>query len=112
MQLFEDIDDARCRSFQSHIELVGRRWTSAILLAGTRGATRFGEYRSMITGLSDRLLAQRFRELEAEGLIERIVTPTTPVTIRYLLTDRAHELMSILQPLVAWGIEAETHANR
>ncbi|RKR87817.1 HxlR family transcriptional regulator [Micromonospora pisi] len=101
----ERIDDLSCRSFQGALELVGRRWTGAILLAGLRGARRFGEYRTMVGGgISDRLLAQRLKELEAEGLIERTVIPSTPVQIRYALTGEGRELMSVLQPLVAWSL--------
>jgi DNA-binding HxlR family transcriptional regulator len=86
------------------LELVGRRWTGAILLAGSRGARRFSEYRASVGGVSDRLLAQRLRELEAWRLIERTVIPSTPVQIRYALTVRGAELMAVLQPLVDWGL--------
>lgn len=84
---------------------MGRKWSSGILLAGVRGATRFGEYRAMVTGISDRLLARRLRELEAEGLIERTVTPTTPVLIQYSPTERGRSLLEALSPLVVWAIE-------
>ncbi|MGP4101192.1 winged helix-turn-helix transcriptional regulator [Nonomuraea sp. KM90] len=97
------IHEPNCRSFQDIVELVGRRWTSAILLAGRRGARRFGEYRGSVPGISDRLLAQRLKELEAEGLITRTVIPSTPVQIRYALSPDGEELMRILQPLVDWG---------
>jgi DNA-binding HxlR family transcriptional regulator len=109
---YESINDDLCRGFQEHLEIVGRRWTSAILLAGMRGATRFSEYRGMIDGISDRLLTQRFRELEAEGFVSRTVVPTTPVTIRYELTDKARELMKILQPLTAWSSQQVTKGKR
>ena len=102
---YEHIDDDLCRSFQVHLEVVGRKWNSGILLAGMRGATRFSEYRTMVTGISDRLLSQRLRELEVEGFIERTVTPTTPVLVQYLLTERGRSLMRALQPLVHWGVE-------
>lgn len=101
---FDHIDDALCRSFQDHIEVIGRKWTSGILLAGMRGATRFSEYRAFVTGISDRLLSQRFRELELEDLIERRVTPTSPVLIEYRPTERAVDLMNALQPLVQFGV--------
>jgi DNA-binding HxlR family transcriptional regulator len=97
-----DINDAGCRSFQEALELVGRRWTGAILLAGARGARRFGEYRASVTGISDRLLAQRLKELEAEALIKRTVIPSTPVQIRYAPSADALELLTVLQPLVDW----------
>ncbi len=109
---YESIDDDLCRGFQEHLEIVGRRWTSAILLAGMRGATRFSEYRAMIDGISDRLLTQRLKELEAEGFVLRTVVPTTPVSIRYELTDKARELMKILQPLTLWGAKQHTKSKR
>lgn len=97
------IHEPSCRIFQSAVELVGRRWTSAILLAGKRGARRFGEYRQAVAGISDRLLAQRLKELEAEGLIVRTVIPTTPVQVRYALSEDGEELMDALQPLIDWS---------
>jgi DNA-binding HxlR family transcriptional regulator len=97
------VDEFDCRRFQGALELVGRRWTGAILLAGLRGARRFGEYRAAVVGISDRLLAQRLKELEMDGLIERTVIPSTPVQIRYALSLDGKELMSVLQPLVDWS---------
>ncbi|MBX6166540.1 MAG: helix-turn-helix transcriptional regulator [Thermobispora bispora] len=105
------IDEPGCRSFQDVVELVGRRWTGAILLAGRRGARRFGEYRQAVPGISDRLLAQRLKELEAEGLITRTVIPTTPVQVRYALSADGEELMSALQPLVDWSHRRRRHAE-
>ena len=97
------IDDAACRRFLSSVELVGKRWSSGILLALFRGATRFSEVLTMVDGLSDRLLAQRLKELEGAGLVERSVIPSTPVQVRYALTQRGDELIRSLQPLAQWG---------
>lgn len=97
------IHEPSCRSFQNTVELVGRRWTGAILLAGRRGARRFGEYRQAVPGISDRLLAQRLKELEAEGLMIRTVIPSTPVQVFYDLSPDGQELMAALQPLVDWS---------
>lgn len=97
------IDDDQCRRATGVVELVGRRWSSAILFALARGASRFGEILGMVIGLSDRLLAVRLKELERAGLVVRIVEPTTPVTVRYRLTARGDELMAALQPLVRYG---------
>ena len=83
----------------------GRKWNAAILLAGVRGARRFSEYRAAVTGISDRLLAARLRELEAEGLIERHVRATTPVTISYTPSTDGLRLIELLQPLTEWGLE-------
>lgn len=92
-----------CRHFQTAVELIGKRWSSAILLALARGATRFGEIRTLVPGLSDRMLAERMRELQAAKLVERDVVPTTPVQIRYHLTERGTDLIKSLHPLVKWG---------
>lgn len=101
---FEHVDEELCRSFQRSAELVGRKWTAGILLAGILGARRFVEYRARVDGVSDRLLTQRLRELESEGLLERHVRPTTPVLITYRPTERAVGLMRALHPLVTWSI--------
>lgn len=105
------IDEAACRRFESTVEFVGRKWNAAILLAGVRGARRFSEYRAAVTGISDRLLASRLRELEAHGLVERHVRATTPVTISYTLSTDGLRLIELLQPLTEWGL-AHDEASR
>ncbi|MRG59904.1 transcriptional regulator [Agromyces sp. CFH 90414] len=98
------IDDEACRRFTASIEFAGRKWSAAILLAGVRGARRFSEYRDTVEGISDRVLAARLRELEAEGMIERHVRPTTPVSISYTPTAAGLRLIEALQPLVEWDL--------
>jgi DNA-binding HxlR family transcriptional regulator len=100
----EAIHDDTCPSFESALELIGRRWTGSVLQAAERGARRFGEYRAMINGISDRLLSQRLRELEAAGLIERDVIPTTPVQIHYRLAPDGQALVEALMPLARWSM--------
>jgi len=99
-----DIDDDQCRLFQASVELIGHRWSSAILMAVARGARRFSEIRASVPGLSDRMLAQRLKELDAAGILAREVVPTMPVQVTYRLTPRGSELMASLQPLVHWGL--------
>jgi DNA-binding HxlR family transcriptional regulator len=101
---WQHIDDDQCRLFQASVELIGRRWSSAILLALARGARRFSEIHASVPGLSDRMLAQRLRELSAAGIVARDVVPSTPVQVTYRLTARGRELMAALQPLVRWGL--------
>ena len=102
---FEHIDDDACRRFQGSIELVGQRWSSGILLAFKRGATRFSEVTAAVPGLSDRMLAQRLKQLSAAELVERTIIPTTPVQVNYTLTPRGAALLASLEPLVAWEQE-------
>ena len=101
------IDDQACRGFQTAIEIVGRRWTAAVLRALAVGAERFGDIRWRVHGISDRLLALRLKELEAEGLIIRTVVPTTPVQVLYGLSKRGRDLTVALQPLIDWGVAAK-----
>ncbi len=97
------LNEEQCRGFQQAIELVGRRWTGAILLSIARGARRFGEITHSVEGLSDRLLSQRLKELESEKLVERTVVPTTPAHSIYTLSTKGMRLMAALQPLAQWG---------
>lgn len=93
------ISDEQCRRVSGIMEVVGRRWTSGILLAVGLGAERFSEIQHRVDGLSSRMLTVRLRELEQAGLIDRIVTPTIPVSVRYRTTQRGLELLRALQPL-------------
>ena len=91
---WELIDDEECRRAAGIVERVGRRWNSGILLAVARGASRFTEIVARVDGLSDRMLAARLKELEQIGLIDRIVEPTIPVSVRYRLTARGQDLLA------------------
>lgn len=99
----EEFAQGHCAAFQSAIELIGRRWTGAILVAMLAGATRFSEIRGSVPGLSDRLLSDRLRELEAAGLVARDVLPEVPVQVRYSLTGKADDLMPIVRALADWA---------
>jgi DNA-binding HxlR family transcriptional regulator len=107
----QDAEHAECRRATAIVEVVGRRWNSGILLALARGASRFTEIAASVDGLSDCMLAARLRELEQIGLIDRIVEPTTPVSVRYRLTARGQDLLASLQPLVAYGQRWERAAR-
>jgi DNA-binding HxlR family transcriptional regulator len=92
-----------CPHFHAAIELIGKRWTGAIVCALTDGPLRFGELKRAIPGLSDRLLSGRLRELEREGLVEREVEPGSPVHVTYSLTDAGAELGPAIGELKEWA---------
>ncbi len=96
-------DEAYCARFHYAIELVGRRWTGAILIALGCGRDRYTEIRDTVPGLSDRMLCDRLRELEAAGLVHRAVHPTTPVQVRYQLTPKGRALDPVLDSLSSWA---------
>jgi len=85
------------------MEIIGRRWTGAIVRALLAGNVRFSEVRATIPGISDRLLSQRLKELEIEGLVHRQVLDTTPVRIEYHLTPKGEALASIVVAASAWA---------
>jgi DNA-binding HxlR family transcriptional regulator len=96
------IDDEECRRLAGVMEIVGKRWSSGILLALGMGAERFTEIERRVEGLSGRMLSVRLRDLESAGLLERLVEPTTPVSVRYRLSDRGVELLRSLQPMARY----------
>lgn len=93
-----------CPHYHLAVELIGRRWTGAIiavLLAD--GPHRFSELREAVSGVSDRVLSQRTRELESAGIVSRAVDPGPPVCVRYALTEKGEELRDVVQALERWG---------
>jgi DNA-binding HxlR family transcriptional regulator len=92
-----------CPHFHAAIELIGKRWTGAIVCALTEGSLRFGELSKAVPGLSDRLLSRRLRELEDEGLVEREVEAGSPVRVTYSLTEAGEELGPAIAELKAWA---------
>lgn len=92
-----------CPEFHHAVELIGRRWTGAIIRAMLAGAVRFTDIAATVPGLSDRLLSERLKELEQEGVVERTVYPETPVRIEYHLTAKGQELAPVVESLSEWA---------
>lgn len=94
-----------CTRYHKAVELVGRRWTGAIIRELLDGATRFNEIRDAIPDLSDRMLSERLKELEAEGIVIRTVYPETPVLIEYQLTEKGKDLERVVVAIKEWAYE-------
>ena len=93
-----------CPRLHEAVELVGKRWTGAIvyvLLQG--GPMRFSEIAQAVPALSDRLLSERMKELEAEGIVERHVIDDTPVRVEYVLTAKGEALEPAVRALKRWA---------
>jgi DNA-binding HxlR family transcriptional regulator len=89
--------------FHQAVELIGKRWTGAILWALSERAHYYAELTQVVPGLSDRLLSRRLRELEAEGLVERCVHDGTPARVSYALTEKGKGLRPAIRELRAWA---------
>jgi DNA-binding HxlR family transcriptional regulator len=92
-----------CAKFHHAVELIGGRWTGALIHLLMNGRLRFAELRTAVPEISDRMLSERLRELETEGIVERIVVPDTPVRVEYELTEKGHALEQALAAVGKWA---------
>jgi DNA-binding HxlR family transcriptional regulator len=99
------INAAFCPNFHKAIELIGSRWTGAIIRALLADVSRFSELSGVIPGLSDRMLSERLKDLECEGIVIREVTPSTPVRVEYRLTAKGRALASVFESVSAWATD-------
>jgi DNA-binding HxlR family transcriptional regulator len=94
-----------CSLYHRAVELVGKRWTGAILLVLLDGPAHFSEIRPLVPEISDRLLSERLKELEAEGIVERNVLDGSPVRVEYAMTDKGRALEPTVRALKSWANE-------
>jgi DNA-binding HxlR family transcriptional regulator len=92
-----------CSLYHRAVELVGKRWTGAILIVLMDGPLRFSEIRQLVPDLSDRLLSERLKELEAEDIVERRVIDAIPVRVEYALTGKGQALQPAVRALKSWA---------
>ncbi len=92
-----------CSKFHVASELIGRRWTGAIIYVLLRSRCRFATLRSAIPDITDRMLSDRLQELEHEGIVERTVIPETPVRVEYTLTKKGRALANAMDAIAEWA---------
>ena len=92
-----------CPRFHKAIELVGSRWTGAIIQVLGAGRARFSAIGEAIPSISDRMLSERLQALEHEGLVRRIVLPDPPIRVEYELTEKGTELQLSLGAISRWA---------
>src|SRR4051794_31213817 len=94
-----------CPLLHEAVELVGKRWTGAIVqvLLQHRRPMRFTQIGNAVPQLSDRLLSERMKELEARGIVERHVSAESPVRVEYELTTMGRDLAPALRELQRWA---------
>ena|SRR5581483_4513787 len=99
----EPLPQAFCPYFHRAVELIGARWTGAIIRALLSGVSHFSDLAAVVPGLSDRMLSERLKELEAAGIVVRDVTPSTPVRVEYQLTEKGRALAEPIHAISAWA---------
>lgn len=91
-----------CPKFEKAMSILSQRWTGLVINQLTVGPQRFCEIESAIP-ISGRLLSERLKSLEHEGIVIREVFPETPVRIEYSLSEKGKALMPVLCELQTWA---------
>jgi len=103
MELIAMEEHRLCPKFEAAFQVLGKRWTGLIIQALINGPKRFKDISETVAGVSDRVLVERLKELEEEGLVARNVYPETPVRIEYALTDKGCGLKPVMEEMQKWG---------
>jgi DNA-binding HxlR family transcriptional regulator len=106
-----------CSKFHRAVELIGGRWTGAIIQTLLQGSARYAVIKNAIPDITDRMLSERLRSLEAEDLVIRRVVPDIPVRVEYELTAKGRSLEHSLREISAWAdrwiqLEAEEPSKK
>jgi DNA-binding HxlR family transcriptional regulator len=92
-----------CSRFHRAVELIGSRWTGAIIQTLLSGPVRYATIKSAIPDITDRMLSERLRSLESEALLVRRVLPDSPIRVEYELTSKGRSLQKALREIGAWA---------
>ena len=92
-----------CGRFHQAVELIGRRWSGAVIQLLMQHRLRYAELRAAIPDISDRMLSERLRELEAAGILVRTVLPDPPVRVEYDLTEKGRALKPAMTAIGEWA---------
>lgn len=91
-----------CPKFEKAISLLSQRWSALVIYQLLSGSQRFTEIQSAI-GISGKVLSDRLKDLEQQGIVKRKVIPETPVIIEYSLTDKGRSLEPVLREIESWS---------
>ena len=104
-----------CARFHRAVELIGSRWTGAIIQTLLNGRVRYATIKGAIPDITDRMLSERLRSLESEGVLVRCVVPESPIRVEYELTEMGSSLQKALHEIGAWAetwIPADASATK
>jgi DNA-binding HxlR family transcriptional regulator len=100
-----------CPKYEVAMDIIGKKWTGLIIRVLMDGPKRFKDIKSQIPEMSDRMLTERMKELEAVGIVKRNVYPETPVRIEYALTDKGISLKNIINAIQEWSEQWVDHCS-
>lgn len=86
------------------LSMLSGKWKLLILRELLNGVVRFGELQRLIPGISAKVLSQQLREMEDDGLIERVAYPEVPPRVEYKLTEIGESTISIMKEIRRWGL--------
>jgi DNA-binding HxlR family transcriptional regulator len=89
------------------MEKIGGRWKPLILFNLREGIQRYGQLKKLIPGITEKMLAQHLRELEADNLVNRLVKPVVPPHVEYSLTAQGKSLVPLLNEMAKWGLSQQ-----
>jgi DNA-binding HxlR family transcriptional regulator len=85
------------------LDLIGGKWKTMILYLISQEINRFGKMEMVVRDISKQMLTTQLRELERDGLIERIIYPVIPPKVEYFLTPKGKSLMPVINQMKIWG---------
>jgi DNA-binding HxlR family transcriptional regulator len=103
------LSPAECEKIKRMMAHVGSKWAPMILSTLAASPHRFGELKRALPGISQRILTLTLREMERDGLVSRVVTPTIPPRVDYSMTELGSDLAKTIAALGRWSI---AHADR
>jgi DNA-binding HxlR family transcriptional regulator len=92
-----------CPKYESAAELICKKWTGLIIRVLMGGPKRFKDIKEQIPDMSDKMLTDRMKELEASGIVVRKVYPEMPVRIEYELTEKGRDMKNVIESIQQWG---------
>ena len=90
---------------ETTIKIIGGRWKVLIIRELISGVKRFGELQRALHGVTQKMLTQQLRELEADGIVHREIYPQIPPKVEYSLTPLGETLKPILYAMHDWAVE-------
>ena len=98
---------------EAALVVVGGKWKPLILFHLGPGKRRFGELRRLVSGVSEKMLIQQLREMQADGIIDRVDFKEIPPKVEYSLTDKGEELAGLLESMCEFSdvLMAEVKLN-